>query len=66
MYHVFTRSWWKIVKGQYGQTSRVPYMGRKTTLAHVNTEQQARAICKQYNESHNPGPTSRKAEYTQE
>jgi len=39
-------------------------MGRKTYLQRrVSTEEEARRICRQYNETHEPGPLSRKAEY---
>lgn len=59
MYHVFHRTWWKRTPGG----GRVPGAGRKTTIARVPTEEEARAICKRYNDTHEPGPLSRKAEY---
>lgn len=63
MYHVFVRNWWKV--GSTG--GLVPNPGaRKTTLARVSTESEARAICQQYNSTHNPGKLSRKAEYMAE
>lgn len=66
MYHVFVRTWWKEVTDRYGTKKLVPHMGRKYTLAHVGTEQEARQICKEYNDTHNPGKLSRKAEYYRE
>jgi hypothetical protein len=60
MYKVFTRNWYKVENGKI-----VPdYHARKTILAYVNTEEEARAICKEYNDTHAPGVKSRKAEYT--
>ena len=41
--------------------------GRKTTLRrNVQTEADARAICKAYNDTHAPGFLSRKAEYEEQ
>ena len=61
-YRVFHRAWWKKNKGWPG--GREPGAGHKTTLAErVETETEARAICKRYNDTHKPGLLSRKAEY---
>ena len=59
----FTRTWWRRNPAWSG--GREPdASGRKTTIAkRVQTEEEARAICKQYNDSHEPGFLSRKAEY---
>lgn len=63
MYHVFTRRWWKKDNNsRYGKMIPDPY-ARKTTLARVETEQEAREICQEYNHTHDPGPYSIKAEY---
>ena len=60
MYRVFTRNWWRIEKN--GQ--KVPASdARKYTLCHTNSEAMARAACREYNDTHDPGPLSRKAEY---
>ena len=60
MYKVFIRNWWRMENGQ-----RVPDPGaRKYTLDYVNTEEEARELCEEYNSTHNPGILSRKAEYT--
>jgi len=61
MYRVFTRTWWK--KNPNWPVGREPSPGRKYTLATVGSEQEAREMCKEYNETHNPGFLSRKAEY---
>ncbi len=61
MYTVFIRNWWR--KDSNG--TLVPNSGgRKTYFATANTQDEARAICKEYNDSHAPGKLSRKAEYT--
>lgn len=63
MYNVFVRNWWKWEKSQYGKRL-VPAIGaRKTYLAHNVSESVARQICKEYNETHNAGVLSRKAEF---
>jgi len=58
-FHVFHRTWWRRLPGG----GREPGAGPKTTLARVASEVEARAICRQYNATHAPGPLSRKAEY---
>jgi len=61
-YRCFIRNWWKRNPTYPG--GREPCAGRKHTLAaKVATEQEAQAICQQYNASHKPGFLSRKAEY---
>ena len=60
-YRVFTRTWWKNNPGWPGGLE--PVAGRKTALATANSEEEARAICKRYNDTHKPGRLSRKAEY---
>lgn len=61
-YTVFVRNWWRRENGR-----KVPGPGRKSILfRHVATEDRARDICRVYNENHDPGPLSRKAEYESE
>ena len=60
-YHVFVRNWYR----REGKAI-VPGPGRKTTLAHNVSWSTARAICAEYNDSHDPGRLSRKAEFTAE
>ena len=62
-YQVFTRNWWKY-EYRNGKKEIVPGPGRKTILGYTNSEQDARTVCKEYNDTHKPGPLSRKAEYT--
>lgn len=65
MYRVFTRTWWKRNPNWPG--GREPGTGRKYSIARfVETEEQARAIARRYNDSHDPGFLSRKAEYERE
>lgn len=74
MYTCFVRNWYKwetIAKwgsGVIGNTRAkrlVPNPGaRRTVMIRVNTEQEARDYCQKYNDTHKPGPLSRKCEYT--
>jgi len=58
-YEVFSRNWWRIENGK-----RVPDPSAyKTHIAYVNTQEEARALCKEYNEEHEEGELSNKAEY---
>lgn len=60
-FRVFTRNWWNAKWPNGGE----PDAGaRKTTLCYTDTEEEARAVCRQYNATHEPGKLSRKAEYT--
>jgi hypothetical protein len=60
-YNVFHRTWWRA--NPAWPNGLEPKAGRKTYLRRRVTEADARAICKQYNETHAPGKLSRKAEY---
>lgn len=61
---VFVRNWWRWETDRHGLRRRVPNPGaRKRYLARGVTESEALAMCKRYNESHNPGLLSRKAEF---
>lgn len=62
-YNVFVRNWWK--RNPNWPDGREPHMGRKTYLRKRVTYADARAIAKQYNDSHEPGFLSRKAEIEQ-
>jgi hypothetical protein len=62
MYRVFTRTWWQ--RNPAWPNGREPGAGRKHTIRrNVETEEQAREICRAWNASHDPGFLSRKAEY---
>lgn len=61
-YNVFVRTWWKRNPNYPG--GREPGAGKKRYLKRgVATEEEARRICKEYNDTHDPGFLSRKAEY---
>lgn len=67
MIRVFVRNWWKWETNSLGMKKKVPNpTARKTTLCHVNTVEEARKICEEWNRNNNPGPLSRKAEFTRE
>jgi len=59
--NVFTRTWWK--ENAAWPAGLEPAMGRKTYIARNVTEDEARALCKEYNATHEAGRLSRKAEY---
>ena len=61
MYTVFTRTWWK--RNSSWPNGLEPCLGHKNILETALTREQARELCKQWNEEHNPGILSRKAEF---
>ncbi len=61
MYHVFHRTWWKVNPAWPGGLE--PHPGTKYTIAFVDEELEARDLCQEYNETHEPGKLSDKAEY---
>lgn len=63
MFTVFARNWWKENSAWPNGLEPDPE-ARKSTLSTVSTEAEARAFCKKWNETHEPGRLSRKAEYT--
>lgn len=64
---VFVRNWWRWERDRHGMRRLVPDPGaRKRTLARGLTEAEAVRMCHQYNETHKPGPLSRKAEFRSE
>lgn len=61
-YRVFTRTWWR--ENPAWPNGLEPCTGRKTTLAkRIATAEDALEIAVQYNNTHEPGRLSRKAEY---
>lgn len=63
-YTCFTRNWWKW-EYKNGKKELVPNAGaRKTKLHTFSSEEKAREYCEEWNNTHNPGPLSRKCEYT--
>ena len=59
-YRVFTRTWWK--ENPDYPNGLEPHVGRKYTIGFANTYAEAVEMCKQWNDCHNPGRLSRKAE----
>ena len=57
-YNVFHRTWWRRTA-----SGREPGAGRKTYMRRGVCYADARAICKEYNDTHEPGFLSRKAEF---
>jgi hypothetical protein len=63
-YTCFTRNWYKWeYKGKEKIKAPDP-RARHTVQQTFTTEDQAREYCQQWNDSHKPGPLSRKCEYT--
>lgn len=60
-YDVFHRTWW--VNNPSWPNGLEPGAGKRTYIRKHVTEADARAICKHYNNTHNPGRLSRKAEF---
>lgn len=61
-YRVFHRTWWKRSPGWPNGLEPCP--GKKHTIEDsVETEEEARKICKEWNQTHKPGELSDKAEY---
>ena len=61
MFRTFTRTWWKYNPKWPGGLE--PCAGRRTYGGKFLTEEGARAECRRYNETHEPGRFSRKMEY---
>lgn len=64
MIHVYHRTWWK--ENPAWPQGLEPCAGRKTTIDRVETVEEAREICKEWNAEHDPGRLSRKAEFEDE
>lgn len=60
-YNVFHRTWWR--SNPAWPNGREPGAGNRTYLARHVTYEDARRIAKEYNDTHNPGKLSRKAEF---
>ena len=67
-YRVFVRKWWQEATRPGWPNNLEPCgTGRQRTIRrNVPTEQEARQICAEYNDSHEPGRYSVKAEYKAE
>jgi len=71
MYTIFVRNWYKkerVLLPGYGNkyfTRLVPnYNARQVVIGTAATEDAARAMARQWNETHESGELQRKAEYT--
>lgn len=62
-YRIFTRNWWKI-NPAWPKGLEPDGGARKHTIGYAADEDEARAICKAWNDSHKPGKLARRAEYT--
>jgi len=68
-YRIFTRTFYKKnnnkdISGFFIWENGVePSMGNKKTITYAKTKEEARQKCLDYNNSHNPGKFSRKAEF---
>lgn len=64
-YDCFVRDWWRAPeKGEAAFNGRVPYpCAPKRYIARGVSFDEAREICRGYNDSHDPGWRSRKAEF---
>jgi hypothetical protein len=60
-YTIFIRRWYK--DNPKWPNGLEPHMGRKTTIGYAETIEEARSKCADYNNSHNPGKYSLKAEF---
>ena len=60
-YIVFTRTWWR--ENPSWPLGLEPHPGEWTILDEVETEEEARNMCAEWNADHNPGRLSLKAEY---
>ena len=60
-YNVFVRNWWKLNKDW--PDGLEPGPGRKTYIRHGVSIDEARKICEDYNDTHERGKLSRKAEF---
>lgn len=63
-YTCFARTWWKFERDIRGNKKKVPHLGRRTQLATFTNIEEARNYCEKWNNSNDPGPLSRKAEFT--
>lgn len=60
-YTVFHRTWWK--RNPNWPEGREPGMGKRHFIAKAWSEEEARQLCREWNQSHDPGLLSDKAEY---
>lgn len=64
-YKVFVRNWWK-ENPDWPNGLEPDSNARKHTIAdRIETEEEAIRVCKEYNDTHDAGRLSKKAEFTQ-
>ena len=63
-YNVFHRTWWKL--NPDWPSGFEPYIGPRQHIQQHLTYKEALALCKKWNDEHNPGPLSDKAEFEEE
>jgi hypothetical protein len=61
VYRVFHRTWWK--ENLAWPNGLEPEAGEKHEIETVETEKEARELCREWNRKHAPGRYSDKAEY---
>ena len=61
-FKIFVRNWWRH-NSEYPNGLEPDATGRKHTIGHTDTEEEAREIAQEYNRTHKPGRFSRKAEF---
>ena len=62
MYRIFKRKWWRD-NPNWPNGLEPTSTARKTTLCYCDTEEEARRHCREWNDTHNPGRYSLRAEY---
>jgi len=60
-FEVFHRTWWR--DNPSWPNGREPGVGERHFIAWAEDETEARAIAREWNEAHDPGPLSDKAEF---
>lgn len=63
-YDIFHRTWWQA--NPSWPNGREPVAGERYYIARGVTRRDALALCKEWNESHDPGSLSDKAEFEEE
>jgi hypothetical protein len=61
MYKVYHRTFWR--ENPSWPEGREPGVGKSYFIDEVDTEEEARELCKTWNRTHKPGNLSDKAEY---
>lgn len=62
-YDVFIRTSFRWTVDRFGMSIKEPHWGKKTYKARGVTIDTARAICEEWNASHDPGPLNRMCEF---